>query len=133
MARHASVRTSTRRRALVALATAGVALGAGATTAAAAEAPAADLVRTGSAALDKVEPGAGAQAVTDTVGHVTGAAQNLKPNPLAGTGVDPLDNGVGTEVADFRPVNSQDVTGPVTQADSVGEIPALRRTTVRNG
>ncbi|MFG3220239.1 hypothetical protein [Streptomyces sp. NPDC048185] len=64
-------------------------------------------------------------AVTGSVGHVAGPVAGLKPNPLAGTGVDPLDNGVGTQVADFRPVSSTEVTRPVAQAESLGAVPGV--------
>ncbi|MFD7771453.1 hypothetical protein [Streptomyces sp. NPDC059787] len=107
MARHKTPRTPTVRRALTVLATASVALGAGAATAAAAD----------SAPL------------LDDTGRAVGTVADLRPNPLAGTGVDPLDNGVGTQVADFRPVDSREVTGPVAQARSVGGIPVAGRAT----
>jgi hypothetical protein len=122
MARHASSPHPTARRALLAVATAGVALGAGATTAAADTLPVLD----GShrpADLGKVDPQAGLQALTGTVGYVTGPVAGLKPNPLAGTGVDPLDNGVGTQVADFQPLTSKMLTGPVAEAPSLGSVP----------
>jgi hypothetical protein len=129
MVRHHSPQTPTGRRALVALATAGVALGAGAGTAAAEAEPGADVTRTRSTSLGEVDPGAGLRALTGTVGHVSGPAAGLRPNPLAGTGVDPLDNGVGTQVADFQPLTSKDLTGPVAQAESVGSIPGLGQAT----
>lgn len=107
MARHKAPKTPTARRALAVLATAGVALGIGATAAAAAD----------------------SEAVLDDAGQVVGTVADLKPNPLAGTGVDPLDNGVGTQVADFRAVDSREVTGPVAQAESVGSIPGVGQVT----
>ncbi|CAL9513025.1 hypothetical protein [Streptomyces sp. enrichment culture] len=66
--------------------------------------------------LRDVDPSAAVQAVTDVVPHVAAPAKHLKINPLAGTGVDPLDNGVGTQVADFRPVDTSSVTGSLTSA-----------------
>jgi hypothetical protein len=127
MARHASpsqLSRPTARRVLIAVATAGAALGGGAATASAQTLPVVGGTdRTGS--LGKVDPQAGLQALTGTVGYVTGPVAGLKPNPLAGTGVDPLDNGVGTQVADFRPVTSKMLTGPVAQAPSVGSIPVV--------
>ncbi|MFI5570893.1 hypothetical protein ACIA6T_26845 [Streptomyces sp. NPDC051740] len=107
MARHKAPKTPTVRRALAVLATASVALGAGAATASAAD----------SAPL------------LDGAGRAVGTVADLKPNPLAGTGVDPLDNGVGTQVADFRPVDSREVTGPVAQARSVGGVPGVGQAT----
>ncbi|GGW84856.1 hypothetical protein GCM10010297_01830 [Streptomyces malachitofuscus] len=107
MARHKAPKTPTARRALAVLATAGVALGAGATTAAAAD----------------------SEVPLDGAGQVVGTVADLKPNPLAGTGVDPLDNGVRTQVADFKAVDSRAVTGPVAQAPSVGGIPGAGQAT----
>lgn len=103
MARHKAPRTPTVRRTLAVLVTAGAALGLGAATASAAD----------------------SETVLDDAGQVVGTVADLKPNPLAGTGVDPLDNGVGTQVADFQPVDSRSVTGPVTQAPSVGGVPMV--------
>ncbi|WP_112469600.1 hypothetical protein [Streptomyces triticisoli] len=119
MARHASSSRSTARRALLAAATAGVALGAGAATASADVLPAAG----GGHRLGQADPQAAVGTLTGTAHHVTGPVVGLKPNPLAGTGVDPLDNSVGTQVADFRPADSKMLTGPVAQAPSVGSIP----------
>ncbi|GAA3158258.1 hypothetical protein GCM10010451_02560 [Streptomyces virens] len=123
MARHKAPRTPAARRALAVLATAGVALGAGAATASAAD--------SGPLLGDAGRvAGPAASTVAGTVagpvaGPVAGTVAGLKPNPLAGTGVDPLDNGVGTQVADFRPVDSRAVIGPVAQAPSVGSIPVV--------
>jgi hypothetical protein len=125
MARHASPRTPAAQRALVLLATAGVALGAGAGTAAADGGR--SIARP--ASLGDTDPQAGLRTVGGTVGHATGPVAGLKPNPLAGTGVDPLDNGVGTKVADFPPLTSTALTGPVAQAQSLGSAPVLGRTT----
>ncbi|MFF5144655.1 hypothetical protein ACFY6U_33885 [Streptomyces sp. NPDC013157] len=125
MSRHASSPTPTARRALTALATAGVALGAGAATAAAATQPAVDVVRTSPTSLGHIDPQAGVRALGAMLPYVTGSVAALKPNPLAGTGVDPLDNGVGTRVADFKPLTSKMVTGPVAQAPSIGAVPVV--------
>ncbi|NGO14656.1 hypothetical protein G5C60_45485 [Streptomyces sp. HC44] len=130
MTRHASLQTPTAQRALLraglALTTVGAALGAGAATATAGVTPAVDDLagsQLPSFSLNKINTRSGLQEVTGTVKYVTGPVQRMKPNPLAGTGADPLDNGVGTEVADFKPVTSQDLTRPVAQAPSVGSVP----------
>ncbi|MEU0334766.1 hypothetical protein [Streptomyces sp. NPDC006193] len=123
MARHSSPQHSTAQRALIALVTAGAALGAGAATASADDSvPVAGLAHA-PVDLGDADPQAGARALTGAVGYVTGPVAGLKPNPLAGTGVDPLDNGVGTQVADFKPVSSRALTGPVAQAPSIGSVP----------
>ncbi|WP_121748857.1 hypothetical protein [Streptomyces sp. E2N166] len=130
MARHASSRTPTVQRALVVLATAGVALGAGAVSASAEGGETlAGLAQTRPTSLGDIDPQAGLQAVTGMVGYVTGPVADLKPNPLAGTGVDPLDNGVGTKVADFQPLTSTALTGPVAQAQSLGGVPVVGQVT----
>ncbi|MCF2126031.1 hypothetical protein L1I79_06200 [Strepomyces sp. STD 3.1] len=130
MARHASPRPPHAQRALIALATAGAALAAGAATASADSGETiAGLAHTRPTSLGNIDPQAGAEALTGTVGYVTGPVSGLKPNPLAGTGVDPLDNGVGTKVADFQPLTSTALTGPVAQAESLGAVPVLGQAT----
>ncbi|MFI9807837.1 hypothetical protein ACIHEJ_26315 [Streptomyces sp. NPDC052301] len=125
MARHTSSQHPTAQRALIALATAGAALGAGAATAHAD--PAASVVDLPwrPTSLGRTDPQAGLTALTSGVGYVTGPVAGLKPNPLAGTGVDPLNNGVGTQVADFKPVGSQMLTGPVAEAQSLEAVPVV--------
>ncbi|MER8008292.1 hypothetical protein [Streptomyces sp. NPDC094149] len=126
MSRHKSSPSPTVQRALVALATAGVALGAGAATASAADTePLVDVLHTRPTSLGKIDPQSGVQVLTGSVGYVTGPVAGLKPNPLAGTGADPLDNGVGTQLADFKALDSRTLTGPVAQAPSIGSIPVL--------
>ncbi|MFE0804121.1 hypothetical protein [Streptomyces sp. NPDC058812] len=130
MARHASPRTPHAQRALVVLATAGAALGAGAVTAwAEGGETIAGLAHTRPTSMGNIDPQAGLQAATGMVGYVTGPVADLKPNPLAGTGVDPLDNGVGTKVADFQPLTSTALTGPVAQAQSLGGVPVAGQAT----
>lgn len=127
MARHAAQLTTMARTTARIAAAVGV-VAAGAATAAPAVAdtdPVLDVMRTRPTSLGKIDPQAGLQALTGTVGYVTGPVEALKPNPLAGTGVDPLDNGVGTQLADFKPLTSQALTGPLAQAPSVGSIPVL--------
>ncbi|GGW31095.1 hypothetical protein GCM10010503_03410 [Streptomyces lucensis JCM 4490] len=120
MARHTLSTHPAARRALIALAAAGAALGAGAATASAHSVPAPDQRPLDAGGVDAQS---GVRALTGSVGHATGTVAGLKPNPLAGTGVDPLDNGVGTQVGDFKPVGSRMLTGPVAQAESVGSVP----------
>ncbi|MFB7089533.1 hypothetical protein [Streptomyces sp. NPDC056296] len=130
MARHASPRTPHAQRALVALATTGAALAAGAGAASADGGETiAGLAQTRPTSMGNIDPQAGLQAVTGMVGYVTGPVADLKPNPLAGTGVDPLDNGVGTKVADFQPLASTALTGPVAQAQSLGAVPVVGQVT----
>ncbi|MFF3017044.1 hypothetical protein [Streptomyces sp. NPDC057939] len=66
---------------------------------------------------------AGELSVPAALAGVTDPITNLKVNPLANTGVDPLDNGVATQVADFPSVGTGMVTGTLTRGPSVGELP----------
>lgn len=128
MARHADQLTTRARRTARIATAAGVVVAAGAAVAAPAVAdadPVVDVVRTRPTSLGNIDPQAGLGALTGTVGYVTGPVAGLKPNPLAGTGVDPLDNGVATQLADFKPLSSQALTGPLAQAPSVGSIPVI--------
>ncbi|MFE2585309.1 hypothetical protein [Streptomyces sp. NPDC059378] len=129
MARHDSPQTPTGRRVLVALATAGVALGAGAGAAAADSGPVLGAPRTHPGSVGPVDPQAGLNGLLGSVRYVTGPLSELKPNPLAGTGVDPLDNGVGTRLADFEPLSSKALTGPIAQAQSIGGMPVVGQVT----
>jgi ABC-type sugar transport system substrate-binding protein len=129
MARHDSPKKPTAHRALAVLATAGMALGAGTATAAADTDSVLGMVNTRPTSLGKIDPQSGLQATTGTLGYVTGPVAGLKLDPLAGTGVDPLDNGIGTDLADFKPMTSQAPAGPVAQAQSIGSIPVVGQVT----
>jgi hypothetical protein len=131
MARHAAQQnTLARTTARIAAAVGVVAAGAAAASPAVADsAPALDAPHARPTSLGAVDAQAGLRSLTGTVGYVTGPVEGLKPNPLAGTGVDPLDNGVGTQLADFKPLTSKALTGPLAQAPSVGSIPVLGQVT----
>ncbi|HWU11801.1 MAG TPA: hypothetical protein VN520_36540, partial [Streptomyces sp.] len=72
---------------------------------------------------------AAAPALTSALGH--GLAGTVKPvtdlqlDPLAGTGVDPLDNAMGAQVADFKPVTTAVVTDPLTSGAALGDLPVI--------
>lgn len=120
-----STHSSAGRRAAAALASAGVALGAGSGVAVAADVPVLGAVQGNPSSVGKVDPQAGLQGALGSLPYVTGAVSALKPNPLAGTGVDPLDNGAATQLADFQPIATQALTGPVAQAQSIGSMPVV--------
>lgn len=134
-ARHSAPKTSAASRALlraglsVSMAGAALGLGGGAASAVPAQAPA-DASPSGVATpLGEVDPAPAGNALLDGVGRAAGGGltpvKNLKLNPLAGTGVDPLDNAVGTKVADFKPVSTAMATGPLTQGASLSELPVV--------
>lgn len=77
--------------------------------------------------LGETGPRSGLQAAGDTLAHTTGPGHGSPAHPLAGTGADPLDNSVGTDLADFKPVTSQALTGPVAQ--SIGSVPVVEQVT----
>ncbi|MGK5639024.1 hypothetical protein ACSNOK_12075 [Streptomyces sp. URMC 126] len=49
----------------------------------------------------------------------------LPVNPLAGTGSDPLNNAVGTQVADFKPVSTRALTGSLSDGGKLQDVPGL--------
>ncbi|WP_320778659.1 hypothetical protein [Streptomyces sp. CRN 30] len=128
MARHPAPQPPTVRRAALAVATAGIALGSGAGTAAAATGPASPtspMVQVRRLETGRIDPQAALRALDTSVRYVLGSVGRVKPNPIAGTPVDVLNNGVGTQVADFQHLDSKSLTGPVAQASSIGAIPVL--------
>ncbi|WP_435058902.1 hypothetical protein [Streptomyces sp. bgisy060] len=123
MARHAEPRPPRRSALLKAglsVTAAGAAVlgaGAGAQAVAPVPLPVDSLTRTDAAAA-----GAGAlSGVTQGVGPLT----RLQLDPLANTGVDPLDNGLGTQVADFKPVGTDLVTDHLTKGGAVADLPVV--------
>jgi hypothetical protein len=70
-----------------------------------------------------------AETLQQAVGHSAGGAldpmSELQLDPLAGTGSDPLANGVGTQVADFKPLGTQALTGPLAQGASLSDLAPL--------
>ncbi|MFD6279462.1 hypothetical protein ACFWFI_28425 [Streptomyces sp. NPDC060209] len=136
MARHAL--SKPRRRALLraglTLTALGAALGAGGAAAQAAPLPAPPA--TGADAADSTLGAVGdaaAPALTSALGYgLSGAVKpvtDLQIDPLAGTGVDPLDNAVGTQVADFKPVTTALVTDPLTSGAALSDLPVVGEVT----
>ncbi|MEU9863862.1 hypothetical protein AB0D99_23610 [Streptomyces sp. NPDC047971] len=62
-------------------------------------------------------------------GHAVGPLTSLQLDPLANTGVDPLDNGVGTQIADFKPVGTNLVTDHVTKGGGLDDLPLVGEVT----
>lgn len=121
MARHAapSPRRGTLLRAGLTVAAAGAALGAGAAAAQAAP-PAAPVGA--ESVLGAVPLGAATGLAANSVAGV-GELKSLQLHPLANTGVDPLDNAVGTQVADFQPVSTALVTDNITRGQALEDLP----------
>ncbi|MFF2327781.1 MULTISPECIES: hypothetical protein [unclassified Streptomyces] len=129
MARHALSRSRRRTllRAGLTVTAVGAALGAGGAAAQAAPLPLAPAA----------EPDSGLGAVGATTGSaVTGAlgqslkhgiapVTHLRLDPLAGTGTDPLDNAVGTQIADFKPLSTAAVTDPLTSGGALKDLPLV--------
>ncbi|MFE7671355.1 hypothetical protein ACFU5N_03975 [Streptomyces albidoflavus] len=132
MARHAAPSRPTAPRALLraglTLGALGAALTAGAATAQAAEEqPGAATGETLSAVTGAV--GIAAGSLDSATTHSLGPVKNLQLNPLAGTGTDPLDNTVGTQVADFQPVSTEAVTGSLSNGGSLTDLPVVGQVT----
>ncbi|MFB7191324.1 hypothetical protein ACFCZT_39895 [Streptomyces sp. NPDC056230] len=127
MARHAL--SKSRRRALLraglTVTAVGAAIGAGGAAAQAASLPLAPAAGTDSS-LGGVSEAAGG-AVTGAVGQSlrSGVAPvtHLRLDPLAGTGTDPLDNAVGTQIADFKPLSTAAATDPLTSGGALKDLP----------
>ncbi|PVE11061.1 hypothetical protein [Streptomyces scopuliridis] len=126
MARHAASLSPRRTllRAGLTLTAAGVALGLGGTAAQAAD-PAAPTPATGTGQQLSESSSAAGQALTGSVGYVLGPLTDLKLYPLAKTGVDPLDNAVGAQIADFKPVSTAPLTAPLTEGAALKDVPVL--------
>ncbi|PKV87474.1 hypothetical protein [Streptomyces sp. TLI_146] len=52
-------------------------------------------------------------------------AKTLSLNPFAKTPVDPLDNAVGTQVADFKPVSTAIATAPLHESGALKDFPVI--------
>ncbi|THA32340.1 hypothetical protein E6R18_14105 [Streptomyces sp. A1277] len=129
MARHAlsKSRRRTLLRAGLTVTAVGAALGAGGAAAQAAPLPVVQATGTDTSLGDATEAAGGA--VTGALGQSldSGIAPvtHLRLDPLAGTGVDPLDNAVGTQVADFKPLSTALVTDPVTSGGALKDLPVV--------
>ncbi|CAM5265833.1 ATP-binding protein OS=Streptomyces alboniger OX=132473 GN=CP975_22010 PE=4 SV=1 [Streptomyces alboniger] len=134
MARHAAPRSPrpgarALLRAGLTLTAAGAAIGAGGATASAAEPAAAPRSATSAAPLDAGHGTSAVEILTGAVRSSTegglGPVKSLQLDPLANTSADPLDNSLGTQVADFKPVSTAAVTDPITRGGSLEDLPAV--------
>ncbi|WP_330240423.1 hypothetical protein [Streptomyces sp. NBC_00525] len=129
MARHAlsKSRRRTLLRAGLTVTAVGAALGAGGAAAQAAPLPV--VQDTGTDAVLGEATGAAGGAVTGALGHAVrngiAPVTHLRLDPLAGTGTDPLDNAVGTQVADFKPLSTALVTDPLTSGGAIKDLPLV--------
>jgi hypothetical protein len=76
---------------------------------------------TGQASAD-VDPVAATHAAGSAL---VGSVKYLPVNPFAHTNVNPLDNSLGSQIADFKPVSTEIVTGPLAHSRSVSELPVV--------
>ncbi|WP_031009207.1 hypothetical protein [Streptomyces sp. NRRL F-5727] len=121
MARHAEPKDP--RRGLLFKAGLGVTAAGAAVFGAAAAAQAAAPVPLPVDSLTRTDAGAAGAGALTGVAHGVGPLTRLQLDPLAKTGVDPLANGVGTQVADFKPVGTDLVTGHLTRGGAVADLP----------
>ncbi|MDF6044462.1 hypothetical protein LRD69_20425 [Streptomyces sp. JH14] len=129
MARHAL--SGSRRRVLLraglTVTAVGAAFGAGGAAAQAAPLPNALPSGAGSG-LGAPSEGPGG-AVAGALGSTVSPVTTLQPDPPAKTGVDPLANGVGTQVADFEPLSTAIVTDPLTSGGALQDLAPVGRAT----
>lgn len=129
MARHAL--TKPRRRTLLraglTVTAVGAALGAGGAAAQAAPLPLVQATGTDTSLGEATEAAGGAVtgAVGQSLDNGIAPVTHLRLDPLAGTGVDPLDNVVGTQIADFKPLSTGLVTDPVTSGGALKDLPVV--------
>lgn len=64
--------------------------------------------------------------LTSAAGGV-GPLKNIQVDPLANTGVDPLANAVGTQVADFKPLSTDLVTGSLSRGAAIRDVPLVNK------
>ncbi|MBT2395902.1 hypothetical protein [Streptomyces sp. ISL-100] len=126
MAREAGPKSqrSALLRAGLAVAAAGTALAAGGGAAHAAPPPAPQQAGI-DVPLENLDPAAMPGALDAASAGALAPVKDFHLNPLAGTGVDPLDNGLGTQVADFQPLSTKPLTAPLTQGNAVREMPLV--------
>ncbi|MFG2624085.1 hypothetical protein [Streptomyces sp. NPDC048473] len=129
MARHAL--SKSRRRALLraglTVTAVGAALGAGGAAAQAAPLPLAPAAGADSSLGGAGEVGEATGALGHSLKNGIEPVTQLRLDPLAGTGVDPLDNEVGTQIADFKPLSTAAVTGPVTSGGALKDLPVVEQ------
>jgi hypothetical protein len=65
------------------------------------------------------------QSATGALSAGVDPVRHLTLDPLANTGVDPLDNGLGSQVADFKPLSTTAATDPVTRGGSLATLPVV--------
>lgn len=75
--------------------------------------------------LAGLAPAMPTQTVTGALASSFAPVRNLTLDPLSNTTTDPLDNSVGSQVADFKPLSTAAVTGPVTQGGSLATLPMV--------
>jgi hypothetical protein len=90
---------------------------------------AAALASAGTAAAHAAGPVDGPKAASDAsraAGKaIVGTVNYLPVNPFAHTNVNPLDNSIGSQVADFKPISTAMVTAPLADSRSVEELPVV--------
>ncbi|WP_411085161.1 hypothetical protein [Streptomyces sp. 061-3] len=128
MARHALSRSRRRvlLRAGLTVTAVGAALGAGGAAAQAAPLP---VVPASGADSSLGAVGDAAGGATGALGHAVSPVTQLQLDPLARTGVDPLANGVGTQVADFKPLSTGVATDPLTSGGALKDLPVVGQLT----
>ena len=103
-------------------------LQAGLTVSAAGAALVAGGTATAHAAVAPTKPseiGATAKALTGALGAATGPIKGARLDPLAKTPVDPFTNGIGAQIADFKPISTTQLTRPLTTGGGLEDVPVV--------
>ncbi|MFD6420108.1 hypothetical protein [Streptomyces sp. NPDC060194] len=126
MSRHAAPRNPAKAllRAGLTVSAAGLALGAAGGAAHAAEGAAAPAEgQAAASAADAAQtPSGPTSVVLGALNSALTPAGDLQLNPLANTSVDPLANALGTQVADFKPISTEILTGPLARGASLSDL-----------
>ncbi len=103
--------------------------GAAIAVAGATEASARPLGSSAQAQLGQIDLAAAAEGAKIGLQHAVAplapVLRTLPVNPFARTGVDPLNNAVGTQVGDFKPVSTRAITGTMSDGGKVQDLPGL--------
>ncbi|MFI1972819.1 hypothetical protein BLA24_26620 [Streptomyces cinnamoneus] len=128
-ARHARSAPNPPPRLQRTLARVGLTLSAGAALVAGGAAGASATPQAPRAELGRTDVGAALQgtgiAVEKSVQGISPVVKSFKAYPMAGTHVDPLDNGVRTKVADYPAVGTTAVTDTITKTGQISDLPLI--------
>nr|WP_184346193.1 hypothetical protein [Streptomyces olivoverticillatus] len=114
----------TLRRVGVTVSAGAALVAAGAAEAQAAQGPQAPRAQLGRTDIAAAFQGTGI-ALEKSVQGLSPVVKTFKYHPLAATPVDPVDNGIGTKIADFKPISTQALTNPIHSTGQLRDLPLV--------